>query len=515
MNKLFKAALLCLVVAALVWLVTLWHWQTAGRDVPTPEIVGQLVVLPVVLSAVLLFALWGVARLRVSAAKPLPVASGARPSPLAAPDAGRASDPRMLGLALLQAAVQTSAGATPAQAFTQLRSGDIRPALDPDLQDVDGAPVFTARMPDLDVIDLRERLPGEVSDRVVRALVLLQRPADELLARVSDLAQAWTTSSTASDRSVITPRQEAEVPSMKAHLSGMAPVDAGAAVHRQPSLPRLTVRLAVPSAWTEPERERAAAWLRMRCTELADESDAWRAAPPVPHVHALDHADALWALLDQQTLQWSRETSAQWCLVLVADSALDAPEIERRQAVGELFTGAHQTGRIPGEAAAGLLLSTLDWPGLGEQEPRPVRLSRPARQRRDKSADAAGRVGPAVLQDAMAQALSVCGALPGDLVHVVADADHRASRTAELFEALQGLAPDLDPMVAVTRVGEACGDLGLASALVPVALAAGLAQQDDSTGVTLAVHVQATHERVAVALLPWTWTPPVAAQAAT
>jgi hypothetical protein len=114
----------------------------------------------------------------------------------------------------------------------------------------------------------------------------------------------------------------------------------------------------------------------------------------------------------------------------------------------------------------------------------------------------------------MGQALSVCAALPADLVQVVADADHRASRTAELFEALQGVAPGLDPMLSVTRVGDACGDLGLASALVPMALAAGLVQQDDATGVTLAVHVQATHERMAVALLPWTWTP-TSAQAAT
>lgn len=252
----------------------------------------------------------------------------------------------------------------------------------------------------------------------------------------------------------------------------------------------------------------------MRCASLGGETQALQAQPPALHVHALDHADALWSVLDQQMVQWTRESGPQWCLVLVADSAIDANDIERRQAVGELFTAAHQSGRVPGEAATGLLLTSLDWPGLAEMDPAPVRLFRAARQRRDKSADAAGRVGPAVLQEAMSQALTVCGAPASSLALVVSDGDHRASRTTELFEALLGVAPALDPMLSVARVGDVCGDLGLAAALVPVALAVSAAQQDDSSTVTLAVNVQAPHERMAVALLPWTWTP-LAAQATT
>jgi len=491
MSKLLKAGLLCLGIGALVWLVTLWQWQTADRDVSGTEIVGQLFVLPVMLTAVLLGAVWGVARLRVDAAKP--VVLKARPAVVDKSAAVVPVDERQMSVAVVQAAVRLSAGDAPEQVLSQIRSGDVRPGLDPELQDLDGAPVFTARLPELDVEALRQALPSEVSDRVVRALTLLQAPADQLLERVLMLADDWPVDEVSAKSSMMAVDQPA-------HLSGMAAA-ATAGARRGPLLPRLTVRLALPSSWTEAEREHAAAWLRMRCAVLTS---------PALHVHALDQADGLWALLDQQTLQWSREGLPQWCLVLVADSAIDEREIERRQAVGELFTGAHQTGRIPGEAAAGLLLATPHWPGLDTQTPPPARLFRPVRLRRDKSADAAGRVGARVLQDAMGQALSVCTALPADLLQVVADADHRASRTAEVFEALQGLAPQLDPMLSVTRVGDACGDLGLASALVPVALATGLAQQNDAPGVTLAVLVQATHERVALALTPWTWTPPSA-----
>jgi len=86
---------------------------------------------------------------------------------------------------------------------------------------------------------------------------------------------------------------------------------------------------------------------------------------------------------------------------------------------------------------------------------------------------------------------------------VVSDADHRPSRTSELFEALQAVAPDIDPSQQVTRVGEACGDLGVARALVPTVLAcAALRNSDLAQRVAVATHVQSSHERVVVALSP-------------
>lgn len=508
MSKVLKAGLCWLVVAALVWIVTLWRWQTADQDVSGTQIVMQLGVLPVVLTAVLLAALWSVARLREAAAKPVPLPAVRASAPASAV---AASDLRQLSVAVVDAAVHLSAGGAPQSALAHIRSGQHRPGLDAQLQDVDGAPVFAARVEELDVEALRARLPEAVGDRVVRALALLQEPSDQLLARVAELSTAW--SARGADESSSSRSSGDATPTMKAHLSGMAPVESLPA-HQAASLPRLTVRLAVPASWSEAEREHLTAWLRMRCASLGGETQALQAQPPALHVHALDHADALWSVLDQQMVQWTRESGPQWCLVLVADSAIDADDIERRQAVGELFTAAHQSGRVPGEAATGLLLTSLDWPGLAEMDPAPVRLFRAARQRRDKSADAAGRVGPAVLQEAMSQALTVCGAPASSLALVVSDGDHRASRTTELFEALLGVAPALDPMLSVARVGDVCGDLGLAAALVPVALAVSAAQQDDSSTVTLAVNVQAPHERMAVALLPWTWTP-LAAQATT
>jgi hypothetical protein len=166
----------------------------------------------------------------------------------------------------------------------------------------------------------------------------------------------------------------------------------------------------------------------------------------------------------------------------------------------------HQTGRIPGEGAAALLVASPRWPGLDELESHPVKLWRPARARRDKSADANGRVGMSTLNKLLEHALTLTGASP-DTLQLVSDADHRASRTAELFEALQEAAPGIDPMLTVARVGEACGDIGVAATLVTPALASAHVRAASEGGagpvVALAALVQSSHERVVLALSPW------------
>lgn len=70
MSKLLKSTGLLLLVGGLVWLVSLWQWHNTGRDVQMADIVLQLLVLPVVLAGVLLFALWAVPRMRASVQAP-------------------------------------------------------------------------------------------------------------------------------------------------------------------------------------------------------------------------------------------------------------------------------------------------------------------------------------------------------------------------------------------------------------------------------------------------------------
>ena len=509
MTKVLKAGALWLAITLIVWLITIWHWQNNAHDASTGEIVGQLFVLPVALTAFLLLVLWGVKRLRAQAAAPVvPAAMASDGAPtVASVHAVSDEAQRALSAWVLAEAVTLAAGSDAGAAWAGLRSQTVRPELDSELQDVDGLPIFTSRVADLEVrdwLDAHAELLQEpaLSEPVLRGLALLEAPLHQMLDAVSALApSAAMAGAGQAEAGAVDGASGAH---MKAHLSGVAAPLNKAQVHARSALaPQLTVRLLLPAQWAASEREAAVEWVRSQCGTLLDWAEAHQAKGLRWLTDAVERPEGLWDEVDRQIVQWSRDPRPELLLILAVDSAVNEPSVERMQAVGELFTSSHQTGKVPGEAAAGLLLANEHWPLLAEQEVPPVRMWRPVRVTRDKSADAAGRVGAAVLGAALQQAVALNQA-DKDRLLIVSDADHRASRTAELFEALQDVVPGVDPMLAVTRVGESCGDMGLARALVPSALACtALRAGEVPHQVAVATHVQSSHERVVVALAPW------------
>jgi hypothetical protein len=462
MTKLLKAGTLWLAISTVIWLIMIWQWQTSRHEVSAGDIVGQ---------------------------------------------AAAVSDDaqRHLFAWVLAEAVMLAAGADALAAWRGLQARTVRPELDRELQDVDGLPIFTSRVVDLDVDDWRDghaelvQSPLELSEPVLRGLALLDGPLQQMLAAVSDLVPSE--SRTSPD---VAHAPGSVDPGMKAHLSGLAvPVNKAAVQTQATQAPQLTVRLLLPSSWPDAERAAAVDCVRRQCRSLLDWAEATNAKGVRWLVDALERPEHLWGELDSQMVQWSSEWRPELCLILAVDSAVNEHSIERMQALGELFTSLHQTGSVPGEAAAALLLANEDWPDLAACPVPPVRMWRPVLATRAKSADGAGRVGADVLGAAMQHALSLIHA-DKDRLLVVSDGDHRASRTTELFDALQGVIPGVDPMLAVTRVGEHCGDLGVARALVPSALACtALRAGERPDQVAVVTHVQSSYDRVVVALAPW------------
>ena len=508
MARILKALGLGLVIATIVWLVTLWQWHNAERDIGMSDIVVQLLVLPALLTLGLLAALWGVQRLRAPA-----VAHAAAPSSgeVSADDAlsAEAQAQRDASAWVLAEAVHLPVGADADIAWSTLQAGGARPDLDAHLQDLDGLPVFTARVPEIELDDwllahgeLSHPDEGGLPPAVLRALALIETPLHQVLDALAGLRTDVTEGETTSAFGEAPAFTDGEAFG-KAHLSGVArPMALAQQASREAQRPRVTVRVLWPAHWQEADREAATAWLQSQCGALLDWAAAVNAHTPAWQLTPLAQAESLWAEIDQLLLRWAREPRPELLLILAVDSALDADRIDHLQAIGELFTAQHQTGRVPGEGAAALLLAHPQWPQLRQQRPEAMRLWRPVCSRRDKSADAAGRIGCSTLTAVLTEVLQR-STPPHEGLMVVSDADHRASRTGELFEALQGVAPELDPLQQVTRVGEACGDLGMARALVPTALAcAALRASDQAQRVAVATHVQSPHERVVVALSP-------------
>lgn len=512
MAKALKVGALWLAIAVVVWLITIWRWQSTGHAATTGDIVGQLFVLPLLLTIVFVLALWSIDRLRVQVAapvvSPVPQAGPAVAlDPTAAQGGLAGDDTRALSAWVLAEAMTLAAGADAASAWSGLQSRTVRPALDRALQDIDGMPVFTARVPELDLddwLDAHAELAAShqpaLPEPVLRGLALLEGPLHQMLSVIEGLVPDSVDAEGVPGKA----SHGVTTPSMKAHLSGVAaPVSKAASLAQAARAPQLTMRVLLPAHWPKPDRDAAIDWLRSQCGGLLDWADVAQAHGVRWSTEPLAQPESLWDEVDQCMVAWSRQARPELLLVLAVDSAIDAGSVGRMQGVGELFTATHQTGKVPGEGAVALLLANAHWPGLSEVEPRPIQVWRPVRTRRDKSADAAGRVGTQALSRAIGQAVSQCRATKDSLL-VVADADHRASRTAELFESLQDVLPGLDPMLAVTRLGEACGELGMARALAPSALACTALRSTGEPGqVAVAALVQSSHDRVVVALAPW------------
>lgn len=487
MSLVWKILALLLVVTALVWLTTLWRWESVDHDPSSTDLLLNLVLLPLGLAAGLVLVVWAVRRLRRYAMAPSLAAAGSASADAAGTAAVLA--PERLRAKLLASALQVRAGGSWQSAARAIGSGDCKPTLDPNITDDYGVGVFTAPMDDLDTEALAAALAAklatlsqaapeawagyETPPEVLRALTLMQDTLTEL-------------------REVL----DAQWPALAPRPATAPPLRGASA-----ALPaEVSLRVGIPASWPAATQKLATAWIEAQLQPLLDAAqaaalgDGLGAAPalrPVlhAHVHAMDSAEAFWQLGEQQMQPWLRQKQAGLLLLLAADSAISADAVGRLAAQGDLFSGANARGRVPGEGAAAVLLATPDWPSPaatpGAPPPLLAWLHSARLLRRDKSADASGRVSPAVLLHVATDAVEASGWGAASIGHLTTDADHRASRAGELFETVQTLLPDLDPTEQVLRLGVGCGDLGLARLLACVGLAARQVNESQKTALVL------------------------------
>ena len=525
MSKAVKAAGLGLVIFVTVWVVTLWQWYRSQQPVNSEEVATQLILLPVGLTVVALMAWWGASRLRHWLAKPVevpPVSPLVRDATLA-PNAAAGAVPQAMPLGfacILAEALTLPEGDDPESAWAALRSGQLRPSLDPHLQDADGMPVFSSRMPGLSTQDWldahAEVTDSSLPESLLRAMALIEAPLHRLLSALpaADGLEA--------------PGLDASVPeageSGATFLSGVGPSGGRDLASRRRELaPAIDIQVWVPADWLDEHRSLFVDWLRQQSGVALDWARASGSLEPRWSVASIDSPEAGWDHLLPCLSELHAEMRPRMLLVLAAHSLVDEACVAGMQARGELFTTQHQGGRVPGEGAAGMLLANASMAARCAQAQHPW-LGMPRGALRQRSADRSGRPGADELTSAMQEALSpwAQGApdqLGQDGWWCLSDADHRPARTSELFEAFQALQPDADAMQSVLRLGDAWGELGMARALVPVVLAANVVRQgaqpaDDAAAQPVPALVgllQGSHRRWAIPVWPASLaqTPPV------
>jgi hypothetical protein len=259
------------------------------------------------------------------------------------------------------------------------------------------------------------------------------------------------------------------------------------------AIPRLAVRCGVPAHWPQGQRSLVEQWLlqtlKQRRAELAGVASVT--------VQPLESGEELLAAGEQQLVMWRREKLDGLLLLLCADSTLDEQQLERWADAQQLLSGARTEGRVPGEGAAGVMLATGAWAGDLVDKPQ---LQRLALMRRDKPADAAGRISSDVAERALSDCLKAAQLSNDQLAAVVSDADLRPRTVRELHGALLPAAEHLQAGEDVLNLGAACGDLGVARSLCLLSLAAAHAAELKKP--VAALVVAPAHERLALLIRP-------------
>lgn len=472
------ALLLLAFIFALVWGVTLWRWDNTQRLIETRDVVLYLFFLPVCAWLAVLLVRWAWKSSAAKAAAPAAVASAAVPAAYAAPSS--AEQERAWSFVMLWQGLHTSAAPDAAGTAAALAGGKHRPQLDASLLDPDGLPVLSGRAEGVDEavgavraawtpLALPENLTAAQAAR--KQVESLDAQAPWLRASALLLLQ-WHAALDQLDQTLPPPRSDAPVPR---------------------NIPRLAVRCGVPAQWPQGQRSLVEQWLlqslKQRRAELAGVAAVT--------VQPLESGEDLLSAGEQQLVLWRREQIDGLLLLLSADSTIDELQLQHWSAAQQLLSGTRNEGRVPGEAAAGVMLATGAWAGATDDKPRVQRL---ALMRRDKSADAAGRISSDIAERALADCLKAAQ-LPNDkLAAVASDADLRPRTVRELHGALRPVAEHLQADEDVLNIGTACGDLGIARPLCLLSLAAAHAAQLKQP--VAALSVASAHERLALLVLP-------------
>ena len=487
MSNFVKGIALFVLISCGVWVAVLWRWEVTARDMNTRDIVVYLAVLPLTVFGLALLLRWawrGAAQRSGDAAAAAATAAAAAP-PAAAAAPGADDARRYATLQLLAAPLVCAAGASAAELQAAAKEGAPRPALDPELRDADGLPVLTARIPGLDTGALAAPLEASLAstraqrpewadltppEHVLRALAALQEP---LLQALAALAPWGARFEPAPD----TPRGQTPEPGPERHVR---------------------VLLGWPADWSAFEQALGLAF----ATDLIETASG----APIPTAcfmltaHAgsgeelLLHADRL-----LQTL--AREGHDDPLIVAACHSTIGEAAIDALERDGLLFASQKRPkGRMPGEAAAALVLADATWPAAPDADGPVAHLHRPAVLRRDKSVDAPGRVSSELVLQAMTQALAASRLGADAVAALVCDADLHSARGAEWHGGALALTPGLDTNEDMRLLGSVTGAVGAVGALLVVACAAERARAGEKP--CLAATLGDAFARLALVALP-------------
>lgn len=420
-----------LLTFALVWALVLGWWQSNDHEPTRLELGLYLAALPLALVGGYLLLRGFIDHLKA----PAVVAPRATPAlrdddPLALASAKSEAAERGFSIALLEAYVLTSAGASADDTLAAVEGGK-RPEPSSRLTDEAGFPVFVGEVPELDVDAMVERTSAESGplrelashERVMRSFSLLERMLEVTSDKLREIID-----------------------------------QAGDSIN-------LRVVWLVPAAWKNFDLVAMKVWLQAGLSSFP-----FKSKPEITVLPVSSELESLLAL-DNVTLRANRDPlSHELTLLLGAVSAVDEQSVGHRAAANRLFTSKHQEGQIPGEGGVAMLLAAQPLIERLKQGDC-ILLSRVSAASRDKPVDSGGRVSGKLINQLTTGLLDVTGIEHAAIKTAILDTDHRTNNLTEALEGLGQGFEHLDPIKDCLAVGASTGDLSPIGGLVALACA--------------------------------------------
>ncbi len=407
------------------WAIVLWYWRITERNPGTGDLVLALLVFPLGVLA----GFWAGHKAITAHAAAVP-ASTAKPA-TSPPTTNAGPDTPVL--AIVATALRSPYGASAEELAGAIADNEARADLDQELVDDNGFPVMAARSGD--AVD--EALQDEIAEWLASQGV-----------RIRFSEEQWRALTLATGvASELAKRAAGE----------LTPIEG------QP--PLLQLRLMLPDDWPADVRRAATMWLKHTVCQYGWPEARIAMPDDLEHSPALTPTAVLAGLMPAPSAD-----TPLLALVIACASLIGQESVDRLAASSLLFTPSSQArGQIPGEGAAGLLLTDLRQAQAYSADF--VLLGPIGEQRRDSAADGARRTHSTRLLDMATQACKTGAIALSQVAMVVADTAHRANRVLELMGLGAPAIPQVDTGDDIVRIGLGSGSCGAVPFMTVLALA--------------------------------------------
>ncbi|MFA5983588.1 MAG: hypothetical protein WC782_06200 [Methylococcaceae bacterium] len=430
---------------AVVWIATVYSWRAGNRLPSTIDVAENFLVIPLALLA----SFWLLAhagqlvfqKFTLSKAK----ASNGATSAVEYANAGKAAQEQYLSLAIMATAVRTLHGDTTEELLENLiqQAGSFE--LDTELVDSNGFAILSGRIKNVDasladnpfiIWEAAQQYPDLLwSEEQLRSIMLATEVLVELGQYVSQHAELET-------------------------------YQAIATAKRKPEfLPILEVVILLPASWRN-EQVKAVQDFFAHCLER----QGW----PATRIHTksicISDLSASFTAIDKLMLEPFCQPGTSFSLVIACDSNLGNKTLETWESLGKLSNSPTQVAYIPGEGAAGLLLSDQEHAKAFSQENKAC-IYRVAQGRHEQSTEHKSRITDQLMANLVQDALSASLLQAENISLILSDTDHQVGRLIELMAIGSKQFTELDPNGQFIKVTHACGNMGGVASLTAIALA--------------------------------------------